>query len=71
METVTVPPRMHFPWAQDVARLGYAIRRAGWTSLWWRYTGGLWYVIGDGDARVARTHDRTLASARPWSSGSM
>jgi hypothetical protein len=60
-----IPQRMHWPYAEEVARRGHTVRRAGWTT-WLRYDAGLWWLLGDGAPRIARATDMTEEDFLAW-----
>jgi hypothetical protein len=63
---MSIPPRMTFPFAHHVARAGHDVRRIGWTDKWWRYRGGIWFVVSGGVQRVAEAADITEADILAW-----
>lgn len=65
-KAAAIPRRMHLPYARRVARMGYDIRRAEWTSKWWRFRGGVWLVVEDGVERILEGGDATKSDFLAW-----
>lgn len=54
----------NWPTAKRVGIRGQMVRRNGWTTKWWKFQGGIWWLVTDAETRVIRNTDYTREDLR-------
>lgn len=49
----------NWPTAKHAGLAGYNVRRKDWTTKWWKYSGGFWWVVTAAETRVVKNTDFT------------